>query len=252
MSASQPQGPSGPPPAMMVTSHHIDHPHALSRRIKTGLTFVGAAAAVLALAAGSPSANADPAIVDFPDFPTTTGLQIAPEATGIAPFFAGEAYEQNGSYTDLFNEVVNTNAPSYLGNPLLVDDYEFPGVAPSSFEVLQYANPGFAYGIDGNGLNGSVDGSTFSVVATNSGLYNFFEETPYFANATQTTTDSINDVLAYDPTGIPLGGLSGIEFGIQYLDLPFAATPVDEINLLGAGGEILASMPVTGDLASLF
>jgi hypothetical protein len=152
----------------------------------------------------------------------------------------------------LFNQVVDTNAPSYLGNPLLADDYEFPGVSPQSVELLQFSNPGFAYGIDGNGLDGSVDGSTFSVVATNSGLYNFFEETPYFANATDTTTDSINDVFAYDPTGIPLGSLSGVEFGIQYLDLPFAATPVDEVNLLGAGGEILFSLPVTGDLLSLF
>lgn len=55
-------------------------------------------------------------------------------------------------------------------------------------------------------------------------------------------------MFAYDPTGFPLGSLSGIEFGIQYLDLPFAATPVDEVNLLGAGGEILMSIPVTGDL----
>jgi hypothetical protein len=130
MSAGQPQGLSGPPPAMMVTSHHIEDPYALSRRIKTGLTFIGAAAAILALAAGSPSANADPAVVDLPDLPTTTGSQISPEALGIAPFFAGEAYEQNGSYTDLFNQVVDTNAPNYLGNPLLVDDYEFPGVSP--------------------------------------------------------------------------------------------------------------------------
>jgi hypothetical protein len=73
MSAEQPQGISGALPAMLVISHHIDHPHALSRRIRTGLTFVGAAAAVLALAVGSPLANADPTIVDFPDFPTTTG-----------------------------------------------------------------------------------------------------------------------------------------------------------------------------------
>jgi hypothetical protein len=40
------------------------------------------------------------------------------------------------------------------------------------------------------------------------------------------------------------------EFGIQYLDLPFAATPVDEINLLGPGGEILFALPVTGDVFS--
>jgi hypothetical protein len=59
-------------------------------------------------------------------------------------------------------------------------------------------------------------------------------------------------VLAFDPTGDPLASLAGVEFGIQYLDLPDAATPIDAINFLGSGGEILFSIPVTGDLASLF
>jgi hypothetical protein len=54
-----------------------------------------------------------------------------------------------------------------------------------------------------------------------------------------------------------LVSLSGVEFGIQYIDMPDAfangaLTPIDEINVLGAGGEILFSIPVTGDLASLF
>jgi hypothetical protein len=44
-----------------VTCHDVEHPHAIGRRLKAGLTLVGAAtAAVLALAAGSPEANADP------------------------------------------------------------------------------------------------------------------------------------------------------------------------------------------------
>lgn len=57
----------------------------------------------------------------------------------------------------------------------------------------------------------------------------------------------------YDPSGSPLTDLSGIEFGIQYLDLPDAATPVDAVNFLGSGGEILFYLPVIGDLlTSLF
>jgi hypothetical protein len=42
------------------------------------------------------------------------------------------------------------------------------------------------------------------------------------------------------------------EFGYQYLDLPDATTPVDEINVFGSGGDILFSIPVTGDLQSSF
>jgi hypothetical protein len=58
-----------------------------------------------------------------------------------------------------------------------------------------------------------------------------------------------DDAVVFDPTGLPLfGDTSGIEFGIQYLDLPSAWTPVDEINFLGQAGEILFSLPVTGDL----
>ena len=53
--------PLSQPPVMLVTSYDIEHPHAIGRRIKAGLTLVGAAAAaVLALAGGSPAANADP------------------------------------------------------------------------------------------------------------------------------------------------------------------------------------------------
>jgi hypothetical protein len=48
-------------PKSLVTCHDVEHPHAIGRRLKAGLTLVGAAtAAVLALAAGSPEANADP------------------------------------------------------------------------------------------------------------------------------------------------------------------------------------------------
>ena len=40
---------------------------------------------------------------------------------------------------------------------------------------------------------------------------------------------------------------------ICYMDLPNAVTPVDAVNFLGSGGEVLYSLPVTGDLlTSLF
>jgi hypothetical protein len=62
--------PRSQPPVTLVTSYDIEHPHAIGRRIKAGLTLVGAAAAaVLALAAASPVANADVTTVDLPDFP---------------------------------------------------------------------------------------------------------------------------------------------------------------------------------------
>jgi hypothetical protein len=58
---------------------------------------------------------------------------------------------------------------------------------------------------------------------------------------------------SFDPTGVPLADLSGIEFGVQNLDLPGVFSgPIDELNFLGSGGEILFSLPVTGDLLSLF
>lgn len=48
-----------PPPGAMVTSRDVEHPQAVSRRIKAGLTFVGAAAATILALAASPTANAD-------------------------------------------------------------------------------------------------------------------------------------------------------------------------------------------------
>jgi hypothetical protein len=82
---------------------------------------------------------------------------------------------------------------------------------------------------------------------TTSGPYNFFEDTPFQATGAADETPNINDVFAYDPSGSPLTDLSGIEFGMQYLDLPDARSgPIDAINFLGSGGEILFSVPVTG------
>jgi hypothetical protein len=107
--------------------------------------------------------------------------------------------------------------------------------------------------VSGGAVGGTVGGSTFSGLITTAGFYNFYEDTPFIATGASSEVDNINDVWAFDPTGVPLGGLSGIEFGIQYLDLPDAASgPVDELNFLGSGGEILFSLPVTGDLLSLF
>ncbi|MBV8862596.1 MAG: hypothetical protein JO259_12135, partial [Mycobacterium sp.] len=83
------------------------------------------------------------------------------------------------------------------------------------------------------------------------GFFDLYEETP-FQPLGSIPVANINDALVYDPSGLYSFTESGVEFGIQYLYLPDAATPVDEINLLGSGGEILTSIPVTGDLFSLF
>jgi hypothetical protein len=243
--------PLSQPPVKLVTSYDIEHPHALGRRIKAGLTLVGAAAgAVLVLAAGSPSANAD--TVELPDFPTTSGDQISPETLGIPLLFGGEAYEQNGSYTDSLGVGVDTAGLQSLNGPLEINDYEFPAPTPS-LEVVDYVTPGEVASVSGGAVDGNVVGSTFSGLITTGGFYNFYEDTPFIATGASSATDNINDVWAFDPTGIPLGDLSGIEFGIQYIDLPDAASgPVDAVNFLGSGGEILFSLPVTGDLLSLF
>jgi hypothetical protein len=232
---------NSPSPTSMITS----------RGAKAGLTLVGAAT-VLALAAGSPSANADPDTVVLPDFPTTTGEQISPETLGIPLLFGGEAYEQNGSYTDSLGLDYDSAGIQSINGPLEINDYEFPALNPS-VEVVDYVTPGAAGSVDGATIDGTVLGSTFSALITPGGLYNFYEDTPFFATGGTETTDNINDVWAFDPTGVPLADPSGIEFGVQYLDLPDAFSgPVDELNFLGAGGEILFSLPVTGDLLSLF
>jgi hypothetical protein len=234
---------NSPSPTSMITG----------RGFKTGLTVAGAAAgAVLALAAGSPSANATPDTVVLPDFPTTTGEQISPETLGIPLLFGGEAYEQNGSYTDSLGVDVDTAGVQSPNGPLEINDYEFPAPNPS-VEVVDYVSPGVIASVSGGSIDGSVGGSTFSGLITTDHLYNFYEDTPFVVTGASSATDNINDVWAFDPTGIPLADPSGIEFGIQYLDLPDAFSgPIDEVNFLGAGGEILFSLPVTGDLLSLF
>jgi hypothetical protein len=251
VSTQQFQQPLTPLTGSMITVHNLEHPRSVTRQIKACLTLAGvAAAAVLAMTATSPAANAD--TVDLPEFPATSGAQIAPESLGVAPFFAGEAYEQNGSYTDLLGTDVDTSASYYLNGPLQIDDYEFPGSGPASLTAINETTPGIVAS-DSGAINGDVGGTAFSYVGAEPGYYNLYEDTPFVATGASDATQNINDVLLFDPTGNPLGGLSGVEFGIQYIDLPNAVTPVDAVNFLGSGGEVLYSLPVTGDLlTSLF
>jgi hypothetical protein len=239
--------PLSQPPVTLVTSYDIEHPHAIGRRIKAGLTLVGAAAAaVLALAAGSPAANADTA--DLPVFPVIDpGSATGVESLGVPPLFAGQAFEFSGTYTDLVGVHMDSTDS---GRFLTEDSYGFPGNgSPFSIEGVEITDPDEYTSIQEGSYN-AVDGDTFGAISTNSGLYNLFQDTPFF---TQTASSlDLNDAFVYDPTGNPLVDPSGIDFGIQYLDLPDVATPVDEVNILGPGAEILFSIPVTGDLLSLF
>jgi hypothetical protein len=197
-----------------------------------GLTLAGAAMAVtFGLAAATPSANADPLIVPY--FPTLTGDEIDPQENGIAPFFTEQAYESQGSYTSLLGTNVDTTTDDYNENPLQIDTYDFLGT-----HILQSNDPGLA-----NDFNDNQEfGSTFQIASTNWGLSLDYEDTPFEAANTAEPVQNIDYLLTYAPPA------AEVAFGIQYLDLPDAATPVDEINLLGAGGEILFSIPVTGDL----
>ena len=227
----------------LITFDNLEHPRSVIRRIKAGLTLAGAAAAgVLALAAASPAANAD--TVDLPVLPITGGETIDPESLGIAPFFTEQAYGENGTYTDLLGDKFDTTID---GQPLEINNYEFPGLNPS----LVFSDV-FAQGqaSDSGALNGTVEATTFSAAEdTNLGYFNIYENTPFDPTGAAEPTQNINDVFLYDPSlASPYTDPSAIEFGIQYLDLPDAATPVDAINFLGSGGEILFSIPVTGDL----
>ncbi len=229
-------------PDNLITIHNLEHPKSVTRRIKACLTLAGAAAAgILALTATSPAANAD--TVDLPVLPVGGG-EIDPQSLGIAPFFTGQTYEQNGTYTDLLGNSFNTTIDN---NPFQVNSYEFPGINPTlAFsDVFTQSEAS-----DSGALNGLVLPTTFSAAEdTNLGLYNIYENTPFEATGATEPTQNINDVLLYDPSlASPYTDPSAIEFGIQYLDLPDAATPVDAINVLGSGGEILFSIPVTGDL----
>jgi hypothetical protein len=233
----------------LIAVHNLEYPRSVTRRIKAGLTLAGvAAASVLALMATSPAAQADTA--DIPSLPAPIGDEISPESLGISPFFGGEAFEQDGTYTDLLGFTTTTgDGVQDPPLPLQWTEYSLPAGGNPSFVALGVTDPnGYDLEVQGANLNGDIGGSDFSYVATGSGFYNLYEDTPYYAGGSANAVDSINDTFVFDPTGSPLAGLAGIEFGIQYIDLPDAATPIDAINVLGSGGEILFSIPVTGDL----
>jgi hypothetical protein len=78
----------------LVTSHDVEHPRAIGRRIKAGLTLVGAAAAgVLALILTSPAAIADTA--ELPNVPLPTGTETLEGSFGLPPLFMGQSLAAN-------------------------------------------------------------------------------------------------------------------------------------------------------------
>jgi hypothetical protein len=222
--------------------HYDENAGSAERRVGVGLALVAGAsvAAALALTATSPAANADN--VDFPFTPTITGSPTDQEIFGVAPLFYGTAYEENGTYVDLLGDDINTATTS---TPLSVDNYGAPSIDPSIYGVGYSDSFGtFVAALPG----GEVGGSSFASIVdtsaiTNTEWVNLYEDTPFYPTG-GVETDNVNDVL-YNQ------GTSSINFGIQYLDLPNAATPVDELNFLGSNAEILFSIPVTGDLLSL-
>jgi hypothetical protein len=230
-------------PKTLVSTHDVEHPHAVGRRVKAALTLVGAAAAgVLALILTSPAAIAD--TVDLPEIPLPTGPETVEGSFGLPPLFMGQSLEANASYTDLLGVQISS------ATPLQFDTWEFPGAFNPSISAESVTGDVDAVLAPFNG--GDVGGDTSSYIEMNPGLFNLYEVTPFLA-ADGAHVLNYDDAVVFDPTGIPLfGETSGIEFGIQYLDLPSALTPVDELNFLGSGGEILFSLPVTGDLLSLF
>jgi hypothetical protein len=199
----------------------------------TGLALAAGAAvaAALALTATSPTAKAD--TIELPDFPIATGASTGQESFGLAPLYDATSYEQPGSYTDLLGDTVNV--PS---EPLSWDHINLPSGLNSTVNYNGVSDP---YPV-ADGPNGTVLDTTFGEFTTSSGLANIFEDNPYYNPSIDAESDNINDVLAQ------VGSSNTIEYGVQYLDLPDAATPVDELNFFGAGGDILFSIPVTGDL----
>jgi hypothetical protein len=223
-------------------SHYDEHAGSAQRRIGVGLALVAGAAvaAALALTATSPAANAD--TIDLPVLPSATGSETGQENLGIAPLFTGSAYEQNGTYTDLLGYQVDTTAPGYL--PLDWDRYDAPNSSSPSIEALGVTSPSN----DAVVTDGTVGGSTYSEFAIpigslSTGFANIYEDTPFYPSLGVGATDNVSDTVGYFDGATP-------EFGVQYLDLPDAATPVDELNFFGSGGDILFSIPVTGDLLS--
>jgi hypothetical protein len=95
-----------------------------------------------------------------------------------------------------------------------------------------------------------VGGSTYSELAIpvgslSTGFANIYENTPFYPSSATGATDNVSDTFGYFSGATP-------EFGVQYVDLPDAATPVDELNFFGSGGDILFFIPVIGDLLTMF
>jgi hypothetical protein len=221
--------------------HYDENAGSAQRRVGVGLALVAGAsvAAALALTATSPVASADN--VDFPFTPVVSGAETDQEIFGVAPLFYGNAYEQNGTYIDLLGDDINTATSS---TPLSVDNYGAPSIDPSIYGVGYSDYPGSFVAVH---PGGEVGGSSFANIVdtnaiTNTEWVNSYEDTPFYPTG-GVETDNVNDVLLYEED-------SSINFGIQYLDLPDAATPVDELNFFGSSGDILFSIPVTGDLLS--
>jgi hypothetical protein len=225
-------------------SNSDERARSTQRRIGVGLAAMAGAvaAAALTLTATSPAANAD--TIELPALPSPTGSETGQENLGIAPLFTGSAYEQNGSFTDLLGYHVDTTAPGYL--PLDWDTYDVPNSSSPSIEALGVTSPSH----DAVITAGDVGGSTYSELAIpvgslSTGFANIYEDTPFYPSLGIGATDNVSDTFGYFSGATP-------EFGVQYVDLPDAATPIDELNFFGSGGEILFSIPVTGDLLTMF
>jgi hypothetical protein len=215
------------------------------RRIGVGLAAIAGAVAALALTltATSPAAQAD--TVDLPDFPVPTGGGTDYVQLGVPPIFTESTYDEQATYTDLLGDKVDT---STLNSPLQYVVYSYPGTNPTiAAEGITDPNPIVAT-LPGGEVGGSTFGATVSAVGSG-GLFNLYESTPFYPTGGG-DTPAINDTWLYDTTSVGFPTDSTIAFGVQYLDLPDAATPVDELNFFGSGGDILFSIPVTGDLLS--
>jgi hypothetical protein len=219
------------------------------RRQRAGLLVtvgVGAVAAGLAMLASVPAAHADNAVL--PALPSIVADTVN-GSTGFPPLWDGQTYSGGAFYTDLLGDSVGSS-----GNPES-ETFDVYTTAPGAFDggipLGSLTETEYSDSSDdvASLANGQTGGSTFDFVNADSGWSNFYELTPFFANNASTATDNVNDTWIYDPSGLGIND-SGIEFGIQYVDLPDASTPVDAINVLGSGGDILFSVPVVGDLLS--
>jgi hypothetical protein len=206
----------------------------------------GAVAAGLAIMASAPAAHADNAVL--PALPAIVADTVN-GSTGFPPLWDGLTYAGQGFYTDLLGDSVGSSV-----NPES-ETFDVYTTAPGAFDggIPLGALTETEYVDDNDDVasvaGGQVGGSTFDYVDTTSGWNNYYELTPFIATNATTVTDNVNDTWLYDPSGLGIND-AGIEFGIQYVDLPDASTPVDAINVLGSGGDILFSIPVAGDLLS--